>query len=82
MADIALKITTGIDKMSPAVTHSAEGFGMYTPGAEGSTLPRSANIVEFEIPNELTRKTISNAETGVDVVVCADEEDFFRRLDE
>jgi len=35
---------------------------------------------EVVIPNEITRHTFSNTDTGKDLIVCEDADDMFRKL--
>jgi len=35
---------------------------------------------EVVIPNEITRRTFSNTDTGKDLIVCEDADDMFRKL--
>ena len=38
--------------------------------------------ITMNIPNELTEETLRRADEGVEVVVCADADEFFARLDD
>ena len=35
---------------------------------------------EVVIPNDMTRRTFSNTDTGKDLIVCEDADDMFRKL--
>ena len=35
---------------------------------------------EVVIPNDITRRTFSNTDTGKDLIVCEDADDMFRKL--
>jgi len=35
---------------------------------------------ELVIPNDITRRTFSNTDTGKDLIICEDADDMFRKL--
>lgn len=77
-----IRITKGEDKVDRICTSGESEYLGDQPISPESTFPATETFVEFDVPNEMTLKTIFDAESGIDVVECEDEEDFFHHLDE
>jgi hypothetical protein len=81
----AIRIEAGQDRIAQNTTSRVVDVGRFSiqnnePESDYPT--GGARVIEFEIPNELTLKAMTDADAGIDIVVCEDEEDFFRKLNE